>query len=360
MGATGVVGGDPHKLDTAGGTMTGALVLDDGSPAASEHYVATHGGAGGGGSVSSVAGVDPGDDGDVPLTPADIGAALASDLAALADGLGTAAAQDSTAFDASGAASTALSTALSAITSAINALGLGSASTHAAGDFDASGAASTAQAYAVQRSHHTGTQTMSTISDAGGAATKDVGTSTGTVAAGDDSRFTDMRTPTDNSVTSAKIADGAIVNADINSGAAIALSKLASDPLARANHTGTQTASTISDFTSAVNALYSSFADVASLGTNVAQGTPHLQSRTEPGSIVRLQGQIAFTGTATGTLFTLPAGQRPAAQVMIEQRTQVTAVQVILLINTDGTVTTGASIGATALVNFDDVTFVHA
>jgi hypothetical protein len=39
-----------------------------------------------------------------------------------------------------------------------------------------------------------------------------------------------------------------IVNADINASAAIALSKLATDPLARANHTGTQAASTISDF----------------------------------------------------------------------------------------------------------------
>ena len=39
-----------------------------------------------------------------------------------------------------------------------------------------------------------------------------------------------------------------IVNADINASAAIALSKLATDPLARANHTGTQLASTISDF----------------------------------------------------------------------------------------------------------------
>ena len=74
----------------------------------------------------------------------------------------------------------------------------------------------------------------------------------------------------DGAVTSAKIADGTIVNADvntsaqiaygklsltnsvtnadINASAAIALSKLATDPLARANHTGTQTASTISDF----------------------------------------------------------------------------------------------------------------
>ena len=49
-------------------------------------------------------------------------------------------------------------------------------------------------------------------------------------------------------VTSAMIANGTVVNADISDTAAIALSKLAVDPLARANHTGTQTASTISDF----------------------------------------------------------------------------------------------------------------
>ena len=41
---------------------------------------------------------------------------------------------------------------------------------------------------------------------------------------------------------------GDIVDADISASAAIALSKLATDPLDRANHTGTQTASTISDF----------------------------------------------------------------------------------------------------------------
>ena len=50
------------------------------------------------------------------------------------------------------------------------------------------------------------------------------------------------------SITSADIVDGTIVNSDISSTAGIALSKLATDPLARANHTGTQTASTISDF----------------------------------------------------------------------------------------------------------------
>ena len=49
-------------------------------------------------------------------------------------------------------------------------------------------------------------------------------------------------------ITSADIVDGTIVNSDINASAGIALSKLATDPLARANHTGTQLASTISDF----------------------------------------------------------------------------------------------------------------
>jgi hypothetical protein len=96
----------------------------------------------------------------------------------------------------------------------------------------------------------------------------------GTIVAGD---------LADGAVTSAKILDGTIVNADINATAAIAKTKLdlggtitsadlvdgtivasdiadgtitaakmVSDPYARANHTGTQTASTISDFNTAV------------------------------------------------------------------------------------------------------------
>ncbi len=51
------------------------------------------------------------------------------------------------------------------------------------------------------------------------------------------------------SVTKAQVLTGNLIaNADIDASAAIALSKLATDPLARANHTGTQAASTISDF----------------------------------------------------------------------------------------------------------------
>jgi hypothetical protein len=50
------------------------------------------------------------------------------------------------------------------------------------------------------------------------------------------------------------IPNGTITDAKVAAGAAIALSKLAVDPLARANHTGTQTAATISDLAAVVQA----------------------------------------------------------------------------------------------------------
>ena len=63
--------------------------------------------------------------------------------------------------------------------------------------------------------------------------------------------FTGTVTLPTGTVTSSMILDGTILDADINASAAIALSKLATDPLARANHTGSQAASTISDFNEA-------------------------------------------------------------------------------------------------------------
>lgn len=103
-------------------------------------------------------------------------------------------------------------------------------------------------------------------------------------------------------VTSTMIADGTIVNADvnasaqiaysklnlsngivnddINASAGIALSKLATDPLARANHTGTQTASTISDFdtqvrTSRLDQMAAPGADVSAATYKITNlGTP--------------------------------------------------------------------------------------
>jgi hypothetical protein len=85
----------------------------------------------------------------------------------------------------------------------------------------------------------------------------DTGTVTSTMIANDTIVNADINTAAaiaysklnlNQTITSADIVNGAIINDDINASAAIALSKLATDPLARANHTGTQTASTVSNF----------------------------------------------------------------------------------------------------------------
>jgi hypothetical protein len=130
------------------------------------------------------------------------------------------------------------------------------------------------------RANHTGTQTLSTISDAGTAATKDVpaagDAAAGEVVLGNDSRLTDARTPTAHTHTAAEITDfdtevsnntdvaantsklsgieaGAEVNnisdtnaTDLTDGGDSTLHYHSADRN-RANHTGTQTLSTISD-----------------------------------------------------------------------------------------------------------------
>lgn len=68
-----------------------------------------------------------------------------------------------------------------------------------------------------------------------------IGTTGTTACAGNDTRLSDTRTPSDNSVTSAKIVDGAIVNADINASAGIALSKLAAGYLSGIDNAGART-----------------------------------------------------------------------------------------------------------------------
>jgi hypothetical protein len=111
-------------------------------------------------------------------------------------------------------------------------------------------------------------------------------------------------------ITSADIVDGTIVNSDINASAAIALSKLATDPLARANHTGTQTASTISDFDTQVRT--SKVTDLAaptgSFSMN-SQKITTLATPTDAGDASTkgyVDAQItALVGGAPGTLDTL-------------------------------------------------------
>lgn len=78
------------------------------------------------------------------------------------------------------------------------------------------------------------------------------------------------------------VAPGAITNAKIAANAAIALSKLATDPLARANHTGTQLAATISDFDT--QARTSRLDQFASPTANVSLNSQRITNLADPTS----------------------------------------------------------------------------
>jgi hypothetical protein len=111
------------------------------------------------------------------------------------------------------------------------------------------------------------------------------------------------------SITSADIVDGTIVAGDIANGT-ITAAKLVADPYARANHTGTQTASTVSDFDTQVRTsrLDQMAAPTGSVSANSQKitnlGTP--TTSTDASTKAYVDAQItALVGGAPGTLDTL-------------------------------------------------------
>lgn len=135
-------------------------------------------------------------------------------------------------------------------------------------------------------------------------------------------------------ITSADIVDGTIVNADINASAAIALSKLATDPLARANHTGTQTASTISDFDTQVRTsrLDQMAAPTASVSLN-SQKITNLATPTASGDAVSLGYLNGQKGVANGIASLDGSGLIPTSQLpaLAISETSVVASQATML-----------------------------
>lgn len=141
--------------------------------------------------------------------------------------------------------------------------------------------------------------------------------------------------------TAWRYASGLFTDADISATAAIALSKLATDPLARANHTGTQTASTISDFDTQVrtNRLDQMTAPTASVSfnsqkiTNLAEPTSASDAATKgyvdatavgldpkPSVRVATTGNITLSGTQTIDGTAVIAGDR----VLVKSQTDAT------------------------------------
>jgi hypothetical protein len=153
-------------------------------------------------------------------------------------------------------------------------------------------------------------------------------------------------------ITSADLVDGTIVNSDINAAAAIALSKLATDPLARANHTGTQTASTISDFNTQVRT--SKVTDLAAPTTAFDVNSQKITSLATPtagtdaSTKAYVDAQItALVGGAPGTLDTLKeiadaisSGGSFESTVVLKSGSTMTGA---LVLNANPTVALGAA-----------------
>jgi hypothetical protein len=175
-----------------------------------------------------------GNTGAVSITPASIGAAATSHTHAIADTTGLQTALDGkaasshthaiadttglqTALDAKQDASVNLTTAAAQGTASVRAIaGTGSALTAAASDHS-----------------HTGL----TVQAAGTASVRALGTGATEAAAGNDARLSDTRTPTDGSVTSAKIATGGITPASVTGTAVITTDSRLSDARTPTAHT---------------------------------------------------------------------------------------------------------------------------
>ena len=116
-------------------------------------------------------------------------------------------------------------------------------------------------------------------------------------------------------ITSADLVDGTIVAADIADGT-ITAAKMVTDPYARANHTGSQTASTISDFNTAVrtNRLDQMAAPTASvaLGAQKITGLADPTSAQDAVTINYISGQ---KGVANGLASLDSTGLIPQSQI---------------------------------------------
>jgi peptidoglycan/xylan/chitin deacetylase (PgdA/CDA1 family) len=263
MSATGYTSGDPRKVSKSGDTMTGALVLP-GNPteplqAADMAWVEEEvAGGGGGGAVSSVFGRT----GAVAAQSGDYTAAQVG-----ADSAGAAAtAQANAETFATGAVATETTNRNTAIAAAVAPLAplaspaltgnptaptqtTGDSSTKVATDQFVATALALAPLKANNLSDLLSASTARTNLGLGGAATENVGTTSGTVAAGNDGRITGALQAANN------LSD--VANPTTARG------NLAAAPLASPSFSGTPTVPTASPLTSNTQAASTAYADLA-------------------------------------------------------------------------------------------------
>lgn len=177
------------------------------------------------------------------------------------------------------------------------------------------------------------------------------GTATGTNTGDQTITLTGDVTGSGTGSFAATIATGVIVNADINASAAIALSKLATDPLARANHTGTQAVSTISDATTVGQNLVkltnpSTITYPRMNADNTVTARTMAQSRTDlalhPVTITAITGgSQASTSTSladvTGSTITFPDTGWYEFEYFIIHSAAATTTGAFYAVNTGGT-----------------------
>jgi hypothetical protein len=130
-------------------------------------------------------------------------------------------------------------------------------------------------------------------------------------------------------ITSADLVDGTIVNSDISASAGIELSKLAVDPIARANHTGTQTASTISNFDTQVRTsrLDQMAAPTAAVSLN-SQKITNLANPVDNGDAVSLGYLTGQKGIANGIASLDGTGKIPTSEL------PATAIATVYVVST--------------------------
>lgn len=140
----------------------------------------------------------------------------------------------------------------------------------------------------------------------------------------------------------ADIPDSTITNAKIAAAAGISLSKLATDPLARANHTGTQLANTISNFDTQVRA--SRLDQMAAPTAAVSMNGQKITSVADP-TLATDAATKAYVDSARAGIAGVKDPVRVASQANITIATPGAAIDGVTLSNGDRVLLAGQSTG---------------